>query len=47
MLSGTGLSVSNLLDTSREAVVSNKDMENFGIPHLTHSQAILVLLDLL
>ena len=40
ILSGTGLSgsdrderVSNLLDTSREAVVSNNEVEKFGIPH--------------
>ena len=40
ILSGTGLSgsdrddrVSNLLDTSREAVVSNNDVEKFGICH--------------
>ena len=39
MLSGTGLSgwerddkVSNRLDTSKEAVVSNKDVEKLGIP---------------
>ena len=53
-LSGTGLSgsdrddnVSNLMDTSREAVVSNKDVEMLGIPHLMHSHAILLLKDLL
>ena len=47
-MSGTGLSgldrderVSNLLDTSREAVVSNNEVEKFGIPHRTHSQAKL------
>ena len=46
MLSGTGLSgsnrddkVSNRLDTSKEAVVSNKDVEKLGIPHLMHSHA--------
>ena len=30
------------LDTSREAEVSNKDVEKFGMPHLTHSHAILL-----
>ena len=39
--------VSNLLDTSREAVVSNKDVEKLGIPHRMHSHAILLLKDLL
>ena len=54
MLSGTGLSgsdrderVSNLLDTSREAVVSNNEVEKFGIPHRMHSHAMLLLKDLL
>ena len=54
MLSGTGLSgsdkvdrVSNLLDISREAEVSNKDVEKFGIPHLMHSHEMLLLNDLL
>ena len=54
MLSGTGISgsdrderVSNLLDTSREAVVSNNDVEKFGIPHRMHSHAMLLLKDLL
>ena len=53
-LSSTGLSgserddnVSNLLDTSRKAVISNKDVEKFGIPHRMHSHAILLLKDLL
>ena len=54
MLSGTGPSgsdrddnVSNLLDTSREAVVSNNDVEKLGIPHRMHSHAILLLKDVL
>ena len=54
MLSGTGLSgsdrderVSNLLDTSKEAVVSNNEVEKFGIPHQMHSHAMLILKDLL
>ena len=54
MLSGTGLSgsdrderVSNLLDTSRETVVSNNEVEKFGIPHRMHSHAMLFLKDLL
>ena len=55
MLSGTGLSgsdrddkVSNRLDTSKEAVVSNKDVEKLiGIPHLMHSHAMLLPNDLL
>ena len=54
MLSGTGLSASdkvdrdsNLLEISREAEVSNKDAEKFGIPHLKHSHEILLLNDLL
>ena len=54
ILSGTGLSgsdrderVSNLLDTSREAVVSNNEVEKFGIPHRMHSHAMLLLKDLL
>ena len=54
MLSGTGLSgsdrddnVSNRLDTSKEAVVSNKDVEKLGIQHLMHSHAMLLPTDLL
>ena len=54
MLSGTGLSGSdrydndsNLKDTSREAVISNKDVEKLGILHWMHSHAILLLNDLL
>ena len=54
ILSGTGLSgsdrderVSNLLDTSREAVVSNNEVEKFGIPHRMHSHAMLLFKDLL
>ena len=54
ILSGTGLSgsdrddrVSNLIDTSREAVVSNKDVEKFGIARPMHSHAMLLLKDLL
>ena len=39
--------VSNLLDTSREAVVSNNEVEKFGIPHRMHSHAMLLLKDLL
>ena len=31
---------SNLLWVSREAVVSNKDVEKFGIPHFMHSHTI-------
>ena len=49
MLSGIGLSgsdrvdrVSKRLDTSREAEVSNKDVEKFGMPHLTHSHDMLL-----
>ena len=49
MLSGIGLSgsdrvdrVSKRLDTSREAEVSNNDVEKFGMPHLMHSQAMLL-----
>ena len=34
--------VSNRLDTSKEAVVSNKDVEKLGIPHLMHSHAMLL-----
>ena len=51
--SGTGRSgsdkddrVSNLLDTSREASVSNNDVEKFGMPHRMHSHAMLLLNDL-
>ena len=54
MLSGTGLScsdkvdrVSNLLDISREAEVSNRDVEKFRFPHLMHSREMLLLNDLL
>ena len=54
ILSGTGVSgsdrddkVSNLLDTSREAVVSSNDVEKFGMPHRMHSRAMLLLNDLL
>ena len=54
MLSGTGLSgsdrndkVSNRLDTSKEAVVSNKDVKKLGIPHLMRSHAMLLPNDLL
>ena len=54
MLSGTALScsdkvdrVSNLLDISREAEVSNKDVEKFGFPHLMHSREMLLFNDLL
>ena len=54
VLSGTRLSgsdrddeVSNRLDTSKEAVVSNKDMEKLGIPQLMHSHAMLLSNDLL
>ena len=54
ILSSTGLSgsdwderVSNLLDTSREAVVSNNEVEKFGIPHRMHSHAMLLFKDLL
>ena len=54
MLSGTGLSgsdrddkVSKRLDTSKEAVVSNKDVEKLGIPPLMHSHAMLLPNDLL
>ena len=49
MLSGIGLSgsdrvdrVSKRLDTSREAEVSNKDVEKFGMSHLTHSRVMLL-----
>ena len=49
MLSGIGLSgsdrvdrVSKRLDTAREAEVSNKDVEEFGMPHLTYSHAMLL-----
>ena len=54
ILSGIGLSGSdrderdsNLLDISREAVVSNNEVEKFGIPQRMHSHAILLLSDLL
>ena len=53
-MSGTRLSgsdrddeVSNRLDASKEAVVSNKDMEKLGIPHLMHSHAMFLPNDLL
>ena len=46
ILSGIGLSgsdrderVSNLLDISKEAVVSNNEVEKFGIPQRMHSHA--------
>ena len=39
--------VSNLLDTSREATVSNNEVEKFGIQHRMHSRAMLLLKDLL
>ena len=39
--------VSNLLDTSREAAVSNNGVEKFGILHRMHSHAMLLLNDLL
>ena len=38
---------SNLLDISREAVVSNNEVEKFGIPQRIHLHAILLLSDLL
>ena len=54
MLSGTRPSgsdrddkVSNRLDASKEAVVSNKDVEKLGNPHLMHSHAMLLPNDLL
>ena len=54
MLSCTGLlgsdrddKVSYRLDTSKEAVVSNKDVEKLGIPHLMHSHAMLLPNDLI
>ena len=54
ILSGIGLSGSdrderdsNLSDISREAVVSNNEVEKFGIPQRMHSHAILLLSDLL
>ena len=31
---------SSLLWVSREAVVSNNDMEKFGIPHFMHSHTL-------
>ena len=47
ILSGIGLSgsdsddkESNLLLVSREAVVSNKDVKKFGIPHFMHSHTM-------
>ena len=53
-MSGTGLSgsdrddkVSNRSDTSKEAVVSNKDVKKLGIPHLTQSHAMLLPNDIL
>ena len=54
ILSGIGLSGSdrderdsNLLDTSKEDVVSNNEVEKFGIPQCIHSHAMLLLRDLL
>ena len=54
ILSGIGLSGSdrderdsNLLDTSKEDVVSNNEVEKFGIPQRIHSHAMLLLRDLL
>ena len=48
--SGTGLSgsdrddrVSNLLDTSREASVSNNDVEKFGMPHRMQASDTLLI----
>ena len=38
---------SNLLDTSKEDVVSNNEVEKFGIPQRIHSHAMLLLRDLL
>ena len=34
---------SNLLDTSKEDVVSNNEVEKFGIPQRIHSHAMLLL----
>ena len=54
ILSGIGLSGSdrderdsNMLDTSKEDVVSNNEVEKFGIPQRIHSHAMLLLRDLL
>ena len=54
ILSGIGLSGSdrderdsNLLDASKEDVVSNNEVGKFGIPQRIHSQAMLLLRDLL
>ena len=54
LMSGIGLSgsdreesESNRLLVSREAVVSNSDVEKFGIPHFRHSYTMLLLEDLL
>ena len=38
---------SNRLDTSREDVVSNNEVEKFGIPQRIHSHSMLLLRDLL
>ena len=53
MISGIGLSgsdreesESNQLWVSREAVVSNSDVEKFGIPHFKHSHTMFLLEDL-
>ena len=43
----TEMIVSNLLDTSREDVVSNNEVEKLCIPHRMHSHAILLLKDFL
>ena len=54
MISGIGLSgsdreesESNRLWVSREAVVSNSDVEKFGIPQLKHSHTMFLPEDLL
>ena len=54
MISGIGLSgsdreesKSNQLWVSREAVVSNSDVENCGSPHFKHSHTMFLLEDLL
>ena len=54
MISGIGLSGSdreeselNRLWVSREAVVSNSDVEKFGIPHFKHSHTMFLPEDLL
>ena len=50
ILSGTGLSgsdsderVYHLLDTSREAMISNNDVQKFAISHRMHSHGMLLL----